>query len=258
MSAGVLAAMAVLAGCATHAPALRSAGRTIGAGLRVEQLAPAVWRHISTKEPSGGPFSSNGLVVVTPRGSILVDTAFTDRQTEDLLLWIERDLGAPVRHLVVTHAHDDRLGGIAAVVRRGIPVVGHEETARRARDLGWPAAGATFPDRTQIAIGSTVVEAFFPGPGHAPDNVVVWLPEQRILFGGCLVKSAEATDLGFVGDARIEEWPASLERARARYATAVLVVPGHGRPGGIDLLDHTIDLLAASRGADQNQFRRLK
>ena len=36
------------------------------------------------------------------------------------------------------------------------------------------------------------MEVFYPGPGHAPDNVVVWVGRERLLFGGCLLKDEEA------------------------------------------------------------------
>jgi hypothetical protein len=32
-------------------------------------------------------------------------------------------------------------------------------------------------------------ESFFPGAGHTRDNLAVWLPQQRVLFGGCFLKS---------------------------------------------------------------------
>lgn len=89
-------------------------------------------------------------------------------------------------------------------------------------------------------------EVFFPGPGHAPNNVVLWFPDQQILFGGCLIKSASADSLGFTGDADLRAWPEAVRRVAARYRPA-LVVPGHGPLAlGDAPLRHTLDLLTTA------------
>jgi glyoxylase-like metal-dependent hydrolase (beta-lactamase superfamily II) len=41
-------------------------------------------------------------------------------------------------------------------------------------------------------------------------------------------------------------WPASLARLKARFPDARLIVPGHGDPGGWELVDNTLRLLAAA------------
>ena len=49
-----------------------------------------------------------------------VDTGWTEGQTERLVAWAERALGAFVAQAVVTHAHGDRTGGLPALVRRNV------------------------------------------------------------------------------------------------------------------------------------------
>lgn len=84
-----------------------------------------------------------------------------------------------------------------------------------------------------------MLEAFYPGGGHTIDNIVVWLPKSKILFGGCLVRSLESKSLGYVGEAHIEQWSDSVKRVLAKYSEAKLVIPGHGKFGDIELLNHT-------------------
>ena len=81
---------------------------------------------------------------------------------------------------------------------------------------------------------------------------MVWLPERRLLYGGCAVKAASWTALGFTGDANLERWPAAL-RAMAAFDPA-MVIPGHGPPGGPELLAHTLELLKdhAAAGAQSD------
>jgi metallo-beta-lactamase class B len=71
---------------------------------------------------------------------------------------------------------------------------------------------------------------------------VAWIPEKKILFGGCMVKSMRANNLGNITDADLEEWPKTVKRVKEKYSKANVVVPGHGRVGGIELIDHTISL----------------
>ncbi len=91
------------------------------------------------------------------------------------------------------------------------------------------------------------LELFFPGPCHTRDNILVWLPHQRVLFGGCFVKSVTADSLGNVEDAALRDWPASLGRVRAAYPSPSMVIPGHGTIHG-ESLAATQSLLGNDRG----------
>src|SRR5262249_36920909 len=82
--------------------------------------------------------------------------------------------------------------------------------------------------------------------GHAPDNIVIAFPWSSVLFAGCLVKAAEATELGFTGDADFTSWPKALHRVAARYPN-MQIVTGHGPLEPPPTIAHTLDLLAARR-----------
>jgi metallo-beta-lactamase class B/metallo-beta-lactamase class B GIM len=73
-----------------------------------------------------------------------------------------------------------------------------------------------------------------------------------VLFGGCLVRSAASRSLGYTKEADLEEWPQTIVAVRDSYGGARLIVPGHGSPGGKELFEHTLELLAAQR-AQANQ-----
>jgi metallo-beta-lactamase class B VIM len=212
--------------------------------LTVRQLRPGLWLHTSWQTlPKVGRYPSNGLLIREGDHLVLIDTAWGEASTQALLDWIERELRLPVVRAIVTHAHDDRMGGAPVLVRRHIPFVGHPLTAPLAIAQHWPAPDVLPTLATPgaaVAIGS--VEVFFPGAGHTRDNLVVWVPQHHTLFGGCIVKSAHDRTLGNMADADLREWPASLRRLQARYGQALLVVPGHGEPGGPELLQHTLDL----------------
>ena len=243
----LLAAIVVAGGCteSVDTQPQPAAGVALAADVEVRPLARGVWLHTTTKTyPGGERVPSNGLLLEQDGGSLLIDTAWSDEQTEHLLRWAAETLGRPVRRAVVTHAHDDRMGGLAALRRAGVPVHAAALTAARAREEGLPAPDSTWSLGAREAVSRFGVEVFYPGPGHAPDNVVVWVPGTRVLFGGCLVKAGNATGLGFTGDADLAGWPLAISHVLLRYRSARMVVPGHGPVGGTPILEHTVSLLA--------------
>jgi hypothetical protein len=62
-----------------------------------------------------------------------------------------------------------------------------------------------------------------------------------------MVRAANGETLGNVADADVAAWPASVGRVIARYGGAARVVPGHGAPGGVQLLTHTLALAEAAQ-----------
>ena len=215
--------------------------------LEVRRLRPGYWLHVS-RDAQGIP--ANGMLVRTTRGVVLVDTGWSADQTERLLAWSRRALGGPVREAIVTHSHNDRTGGLAALARHRVPVVALDLTADKLRQSGTAEVPArVFTAAESVRADPLGFEAFYPGAGHAPDNIVVWFPAERILFGGCLVKAEAAPDLGNVADADLSHWAAAVDAVRARYPEAVIVVPGHGPVGTLEALVHTLDLLGARASA---------
>lgn len=243
----VVPALLLVAGAAAGAAvgAERVAARS-DATVDLDSLRPGVWVHTSYYTyPNGSRFSSNGLVVREGDGLTLIDTAWGERLTVELLGLIERDLRLPIRRAIVTHAHGDRTAGADVLRDRGIPVLAHPRTIELALESGLAPpsdslSGISTPG-SAVTLGS--IEIFYPGPGHAPENVMVWVPGAKVLFGGCAVRPADATTLGNTAHANRTEWPVAIERARKRYAEAEVVVPGHGAAGGPDLLRHTLALL---------------
>ena len=216
--------------------------------MQIRALAPGVWLHTSVHDVPGlGPFPANGLLVEGEERALLVDTTWSGAQLEQLTSWSRRHLAKPVLGAIVTHAHNDRIGGTRAAQAAGIPVHALSLTVERAESQTYGV-----PDRTlenpgaQLRIGGVEVHTLWPGHGHAPDNLVVWLPESEILFGGCLVKSSEAEGLGYTSDADISGWATAIHALQERPWTPRIVVPGHGEPGSAQLLDHTATLTSDS------------
>ena len=215
----------------------------LSSDLRVRPLQKGLWLVDSDTDWKGQTVSANGLVLVSGREVLVVDTPWTEQQTGRLLDWIGQEIGLPVAYYVVTHAHDDRIGGIAEVHRREIPTYGYEGTIELAESQGLETPQHTFSETAKLVVGDEEVTLLYPGPGHASDNIVVWFDDRKLLYGGCFIKNLGSKSLGYTGDADLEAWPGSLARLHEALPEPDQVIPGHGAPGGVELIGHTELLL---------------
>lgn len=228
-------------------PALATAqvADSLAPDVRVQQIADGVWVHITQSDSASGSIPANGLLVQADAQMVMIDAGWNNQQTALLLDWADRALGTPVRVVIPTHFHGDRTGGLEEVLLRGIRVLALDSTVARLSDALRDQPIERFHSARTLTLGTRSLELFAPGPGHSPDNIVVWLPGSSVLFGGCFVKSADAEDLGNLSHADVNRWPTSMKTVIARYGNARSVVPGHGDVGGRELLTHTLRLLRA-------------
>ena len=77
----------------------------------------------------------------------------------------------------------------------------------------------------------------------------IWLytSRQRTCYTVVAVHELSSTSAGNVADADLAEWPTSVERIQKHYPEAEVVIPGHGLPGGLDLLQHTANVVKAHK-----------
>ena len=210
--------------------------------LQIVSVVPGVWRHVSFKAiPEFGRVPANGLIVVGTDSAALIDTPWTEDQTGLLFDWAKRELGATIGHVVATHSHDDCMGGLAEAHRRGATSYASELTAEFAKRDGNPVPRTSFTDEYRLSLGSVDLELRYFGGGHTRDNIIVWLPQRKMLFGGCLVKR-KGGSAGYTGEADLIAWPDTIRKVIAAFPDATIVVPGHGAPGTVEYLQYTVAL----------------
>jgi metallo-beta-lactamase class B len=246
-----------------HAPGFAQPVVTIAPQLEARTIADGV--HVITHTIAVAP--ANSLVVeMGAQDILLVDTPWLPSATVQLLDWIEKTLGKRKITAVNTHFHNDRTAGNEVLRARNIPVHGSDRTAEllrinpeknragfmklvdqeaqkeEIRRLKFVEPDQVFPlkEGRTLTFGSRKAEIFYPGPGHTVDNVVVYIPDREVLFGGCFIVGLPK--LGNLSDADVKAWPASLKTLQ-RFKISH-VIAGHGLDFSKGLIDHTAGLLA--------------
>lgn len=240
MKSGIAGLILFLCGCFSGLQAQMK----VSADIEVKQLSDKVYGYVSAAEiPGWGRVPSNGLILVEGGEAFLFDTPLNDQQTRELVEWIRRDLKAKVIGFVPNHWHGDCMGGLGYLHKIGVKSYASQMTIELARAEGKPVPQQGFTDSLHLKLGQTPIACYYLGGGHSTDNIVVWLPSEKILFGGCMLKDVNTQSLGNLSDAVVDEWPLTIERVMKKFPDAKVVVPGHGPTGGIDVLKHTLNLL---------------
>ncbi|MGA2679567.1 MAG: subclass B1 metallo-beta-lactamase [Sedimentisphaerales bacterium] len=219
------------------------------------------------------PWASNSLLIRASNSDcILVNTLCDNQGARTLVDWMKNSFGEVNLVAINTGFHVDNLGGNEFLLNRGISVYGSNMTAKLIAERGqaeksWLLEELKSPENKKyydvyknltfvppnhifdineglhLKIGDEDVNVFYPGPSHTIDNVVVYFPKRKILFGGCMIKSLNSKDAGYTADADMQKWPRSVEKVLDKYKDARIVVPGHGDYGNTGLIKHTIELL---------------
>ncbi len=210
--------------------------------LIITQLTENSFEHTSFKQTNDfGNVPCNGLIVKDGSETIIFDTPTTDTSAKELINWITTTLHCKINAIIPTHFHDDCLGGLKAFHENDIPSHAYVKTIELAKENGFTIPHNSFSDSLSLSVGQEKVLVTFFGEGHTKDNVVGYFPSEDVLFGGCLLKELNASK-GFLGDATIADWSATVEKIQQHYPNVKLVVPGHGKYGNKELIDYTINL----------------
>ena len=182
---------------------------------------------------------------------IAIDACATERRTRLFRDAITRLSPQPVRTLVNTHAHLDHTFG-NYLFADDATIVGHAncraeiladapQLPARARQMfpsvDWGAIevvapSLTFEDRLSLYAGELELQLIYVSPAHTNTDVVVWLPERKIVIAGDIVFH-KGTPFALMGS--VAGWLNALDRVRALGAETI--IPGHGPVAGPEVLD---------------------
>lgn len=209
--------------------------------LKIERLAEDAYVHISYLKFNGENVPCNGMVYINKGEAIVFDTPTNNKASEELIRWINNTLKVKIKAVVVNHSHTDCLGGLKTFHQNKIPSYSCKLTQQFAKKEQVTVPQHGFDSLQIITVGDVKIINRFFGEGHTRDNIVSYIPSEKIMFGGCQIKALKA-DKGNVSEANVKAWPETVRKIKNTYSDVKIIVPGHGAPGGVDLLDYTIRL----------------
>jgi metallo-beta-lactamase class B len=225
----------------------------ISENIELIKISPNAFIHVSYSNlPSFGRVAANGLLFVNGGEALLFDTPWTDSLTMDLVSFIRDSLKLKIAGCVPNHWHADCMGGLGYLRDQNVETYANQMTIDLAMSKNLPVPVHGFKDSTELHLGNKTAKCYYLGAAHSLDNIVVWIPSEKILFPGCMVKSLNSKDLGNTADGDLTAYPKTVETVIRKFPTARIVVPGHGPFGGLDLLTHTKELAVQYHGAVKN------
>lgn len=230
-------------------------------GLSIRELSSDVFLAV---HQSPNQSSANLLIVRVRDGSVVIcSSPYDTAATRALVRYLRARFQPPRIVAINTHFHADGTAGNEGYTAEGVETFASDHTvtlqaergaaglegmaryieaedpalAQRIRATHVLAAQHVFSESQGVTLtfGAEPVRVLFVGAGHSPDNLVVHFPERGVLFGGCMVRAHPG--LGNTKDADLVHWATTAEAA-ARLGPRI-VVPGHGEPGGPELLAAT-------------------
>jgi cyclase len=232
----------------------------------MHEVADGVFAYV---QATGGFCIANAGLIVGPDGAIAIDALFTPSMTRAFQEQIRHTTPRPVRQLINTHHHVDHTLGNEHF--DGIDIIAHTRCREQIERVGVPRErlGAmaphfaaeiaaseirppnlTFDGRMTLFLGDRRIELMHLGTAHTVDDVLIYLPKEKVLFAGD-VAFHYVTPLAFEG--HISGWIRVIDAIESMDVETI--VPGHGPVGDTSDLHEMRDYLALVRREARRGFR---
>ena len=223
-------------------------------------------------------YMSNAGFVVTNDGVVVFDALGTPALGQAMMAAIRKVTPAPIRRIIISHYHADHIYGLQALKSTGAEIWAHVKAkayftsgvaearlAQRRIDLApWvdETTRVVPPDfwldgDTDFRMGGLTFRLIYSGGAHSPEDTLMYVVEDRVLFAGDLIFAGRVP---FVGNADSRGWLSAMEKVLSLKPAPVVVIPGHGgasRDPGRDL-SLTRDYLVYLRQAMGHAVRELE
>lgn len=195
--------------------------------LKISHLTGEFYIYTTYNLYEGKAVPANGMYFLTEKDVVLFDTPWDTTQFQNLLDSIEIRHNKKVSFCLVTHWHNDRSQGLEYYRQKGIKTYTTRLTDEWCKKNNMKRAEFLIEKDTVFNVGKFSFETFYPGEGHTADNIVVWIEKEKILYGGCLIKGADAVNLGFLGDANIKKYESTLKAVDKKYPKPKFIIISH-------------------------------
>ncbi len=213
-----------------------------------QEVIPGVWSAIGATAP--GTYANSGhnnnlSFVVTDEGVVVVNAGDNYQLAKALHEEIRKITDQPVKFVVLENGQGHAMLGSSYWQEQGVPVIAHVDAAHEIEEQSFALLEAmqgrakekaqgtsvvmpdiTFEDSKVIELGGERIELLNLGPAHSPGDIVVWLPQRKLVISGDMAFHQRMLPLFEHTDtaAWIETWDAF------EALGAEVVIPGHGGP----------------------------
>jgi glyoxylase-like metal-dependent hydrolase (beta-lactamase superfamily II) len=219
------------------------------AEIRFEPVADGVYAAVGEtgpRTPANGGLNANIGLVVTPAGAVLIDAGPSARVAREIAAAVARVTTQPVRWVITTGDQDHRWLGSSWFEAQGAEIIAHadaradmvdrgnDELQALRAEVGAAAMDGTVPTLPtrwiagrdeRLELGGVVFEFRHRGGAHTPGDMLVWLPQTKLLFTGDVVFVDRM--LGVLPVSNTRRWLDTF--AVIEQLDPKTLVPGHGR-----------------------------
>jgi glyoxylase-like metal-dependent hydrolase (beta-lactamase superfamily II) len=191
---------------------------------RTQKLAPGVYSYEQLRSAGDERFTTVSLIVVTPAGVLVADGQGSPEETKRLVSEVAKLTPVPISHVVIGSDHGDHTAGNASFPK-GITILAHPTSniALAAMTPPVPMPTELVEKEKVLRLGGKEVRILFLGRAHTGGDLVVHLPQDKILF---MSEAYLNRIFPAMRSAYPSEWVEMIERAQAMDVE--IYVPGHG------------------------------
>jgi metallo-beta-lactamase class B len=219
---------------------VNSFGQAANQKLLISHLTGDFYIYTTYNTYQDSQVPANGMYLVTDDGVVMFDTPWDTTQFQPLLDSIAVRHNKSVVMCFATHWHSDKTAGLEYYRQLGIKTYTTVLTDELSKKNSKKRAEYLMTKDTAFNAGQYAFETYYPGQGHTVDNIVIWFKKEKILYGGCLIKGADAEDLGYLDDGNVSAYASTLKKVQQKCRKPKYIVIAHSDWNNIHSLKHSL------------------